>query len=138
MNNVFSDLPDDICDMIKEYIYPYSDPIWHHIGCNIYKFKNDKYKCNCLFRLTHYVECKFIKSFNSLELDRENSLYSAGFIHKWASSHTIMCNCVHIDTVIPKKKICNICFTRPDHCSKSDCIECLLCKCGNILFLLPD
>lgn len=71
-----------------------NNPLYHHEGCNIVKFKNDKYPCNCLFNKNHNEQCVFIKQFNFVEKKKLNCIFSGGFIHQWASTHDTVCSCI--------------------------------------------
>lgn len=94
----------EVTNLVVGYAFSYDHPIWHHQGCNVRKFKNDKQKCNCLFSKTHVSHCIFIR-YNSVERKRSYAATSGSFVHYWASTRINMCNCaVLTKKPIPKKK----------------------------------
>jgi len=120
--------PRGISLIIVDLAYGYDHPSRHHEGCNVHKFKNDKYPCNCLFRMDHTNQCTFFKGFLSVEAGRKYASTSGGWIHHWAGTVKQMCTCT---TVIPKKIICNTCFTPFKQCCGYECVFCFICDgCG--------
>jgi hypothetical protein len=129
--------PRGISLIIVDLAYGYDHPSRHHAGCNVHKFKNDKYPCNCLFRMDHTNQCTFYKGFLSVEASYKKvpSGVSGGqavFINRfkdiWAGTAKQMCTCT---TVIPKKIICNTCFTPFKQCCGYECVFCFICDgCG--------
>lgn len=120
--------PQGISLIIVDLAYGYDHPSRHHAGCNVCKFTNNKHPCNCLFRMDHTNQCTFIKGFLSVEADRKYASTSGSWIHKWCGTTEDTCNCT---AVLPKKIICNACFTPFKYCCGYECVFCFMCDaCG--------
>ena len=119
--------PREISLIIVEFAYWYDHLLWHHEGCNIRKFKNIKFPCNCLFRMNHIDECKFFKGFLSAEAGRENASTLVR-VEQWAGTVRKICTCA---VTVPKKIVCNTCFTQLKYCCGYNCVFCFMCdECG--------
>lgn len=122
LNTLF---PRGISLIIVDLAYGYDHPSRHHEGCNLRKFKNNKYPCNCLFRMDHTVQCTFLKGFLSVEAGRKYASTSGSWIHHWAGTVKQICTCT---TEIPEKIICNNCFSQFKYCCGYNCVFCFICN----------
>ena len=125
LNTLF---PRGISLIIVDLAYGYDHPSRHHAGCNVHKFVNGKHPCNCLFRMNHSDPCAFYSSYVAIENDKIYAATSGGWIHRWAGTFDTFCTCT---IEIPKKIICNTCYTPLKHCCVYNCIFCFVCdSCG--------
>jgi hypothetical protein len=126
--------------IIVDFTYGYDHPSRHHAGCNVLSPKNNKGPCNCLFRTNHINQCAFFKGFLSIEASRKYEPKRGG--SNKGIKHRVVRQTCTCTAVIPKKIICNTCFTPFKNCCGYNCIFCFICdRCGvghSYLYLWKD